>query len=255
MDQHQNISVRDIVTPTGGLCASTALLPEFVLRDIETAICQMRNTVMDTSAMSGVLHFNEDTYDIVQFDTAFPDINYRVVFSLEDFISVRLTDKTVTGFTVETDITYTGEIGYEVFIDEPSDAHGILSFSAETTKSVSFPAPFPSTNYRVFFSTDDFIAVRAINKTVNGFDADVDITHTGDIGYDVFIEDTAGILTFAAETEKTVTFPNPFYCDQYRVAISVEDFIAVRVVDKTRDGFKIEVDVSYTGQIGYEVFV
>jgi len=120
---------------------------------------------------------------------------------------------------------------------------------------VAFTVPLPHADYRVFFSTEEFMAIRAINKTVNGFDIDVDITYTGDIGYDVFINDTSATLSFVAETSKQVLFPRPLFCGAYRVAVSVEDFIAVKVVDKTQDGFTIEVDVTYTGDIGYEVFV
>lgn len=255
MDQYQNISVREIISPTGSLCAPSALLPESVLVDIETAICQMRNMMQDSSALSGVLAFDNMTSQVILFNTAFPDTNYRVVFSLEDFIAARVTNKTTTGFTVEADVTYTGDIGYEVFIDEPSDAYGTLSFTAEATKTVTFPVVFPSDDYRVLFSTNEFMAVRAINKTTAGFDVDVDVTYTGDVGYDVFIEDSAGILTFTAEATKIVVFPNPYYCDKYRVAFSVEDFVAVKAINKTRSGFTVEVDVTYTGDIGYQIFV
>ena len=255
MDQYQNISVREIITPTGSLCASMALLPEFVLIDIETAICQLRNMVQDTSAMSGFVSFSNMTAQTILFDTAFPDTNYRVAFSLGDFIAVRVGSKTTSGFTVETDVTYTGVIGYEVFVDEPSDAYGTLTFAAESTKAVTFPTVFSSADYRVLFSTEDFISARAINKTANGFDVDLGVSYTGDVGYDVFVEDRAGTLTFAAETTKDVVFPNPFYCDKYRVVFSIEDFIAVKAINKTKAGFTVEVDVTYTGTIGYQIFV
>jgi len=178
-----------------------------------------------------------------------------VVFDVPEFLSVRVADKTTIGFTVETDITFTGSIGFDVFVDQPSDAYGILSFDSETTKPIAFTNPFPNTDYRVFFSTEEFLAIRAINKTVNGFDVDVGITYTGDIGYDVMVNDTSGVLSFAAETSKQIIFPRPLFCDAYRVALSLEDFVAARVVEKTCKGFTVEVDVTYTGNILFEVFV
>lgn len=256
MDQLQNISVREIITPTGGLCSSMALLPESVLRDIETAICQLRGLLRQTSAVSGVVTFSNSDTEVVTFSSPFTSSSsYRVVFSVADFLSVKATDKTTTGFTIEPGITYTGEIGFDVFVEQPSDVFGIASYNAETVKAITFPVPFPNTDYRVLTSTEDFIAVRAVNKTTNGFDLEVDVTYTGNVGYDVMYPNTSGTLTFAAETSKTITFPKPFYCDKYRVAFSVEDFIAVRAINKTKAGFTVDVDVTYTGQIGYEVFV
>lgn len=256
MDQLGNISVREILTPTGGLCSSTALLPESVLQDIETAICQLRGLLRQTSVVSGNLTFHNSTEEVVTFSSPFTNSDdYRVVFSTADFLSVRVANKTTTGFTVDAGITYNGEIGYDVLIEDSSDASGIESFSAETSKAITFDTLFPNTDYRVFTSVEEFIAVRAVNKTVAGFDLETDITYTGDVGYDVKYPNTAGTLTFTAEASKAVVFPKPFNCDKYRVAFSVADFIAVRAISKSRAGFTVEVDVTYTGDIGYEVFV
>lgn len=255
MDQQGNISVRDIRTPTGGLCESTALLPQSVLADIDKAICQMRMLLLRTSATSGYLSFAAETSKDVSFVTPFADTDYRVVFSLDDFIAVRVTNKTTIGFTVETDVTHTGAIGYDVFVAESSDASGIESFAAETIHSVTLPVEFNDTNYRVALSLDDFIAARIVNKTTTGFDIETDITYTGDIGYDVFAPLTSGNLVFAAETSKSVHLSIPMPCTNYRVVFSVPDFIAVRATNKTLTGFDAEVDVTFTGTIGYDVFV
>jgi hypothetical protein len=41
---------------------------------------------------------------------------YRVVFSTQDFIPVRVTSKLTTGFTVSVGVLYTGVVGYDVFV-------------------------------------------------------------------------------------------------------------------------------------------
>jgi hypothetical protein len=64
-----------------------------------------------------------------------------------------------------------------------------------------------------------------------------------------------GQLTFAAETSKTVTFVTPFVGTGYRVVFSTTDFIPVRVTSKLTTGFTVSVGVSYTGVVGYDVFV
>lgn len=256
MDQLGNVSVREILTPNGGLCSSMALLPESVLQDIETAICQLRGLLRQTSVVSGTLTFHNSTEEVVAFSSPFTSTDdYRIVFTVADFLSVRAKDKSTTGFTVDAGITYNGAIGYDVLVDEASDAGGIASFSAETSQTITFSTPFPNTDYRVFTSVEDFIAVRAVNKTTMGFDLETDVTYTGDVGYDVKYPNMAGVLPFAAESSKSIVFPKPFPCDKYRVAFSVEDFIAVRAINKTRAGFTVDVDVTYTGNIGYEVFV
>jgi hypothetical protein len=42
--------------------------------------------------------------------------SYRVVFSVQDFVPVRVINKTTTGFVVNVGLTYTGVIGYDVFV-------------------------------------------------------------------------------------------------------------------------------------------
>jgi hypothetical protein len=68
-----------------------------------------------TSAVNGTLNFVDQTAQSVIFATPFPNANYRVHVTLDDFISYRIANQTTTGFDIELNVTYTGEVGYDVF--------------------------------------------------------------------------------------------------------------------------------------------
>lgn len=116
VDGNNLITVTDIETPSGTLCDAGSSLPQSVLDDIQTAISQVRDLVGQTSAINGTLTFSNETYQDVTFATAMIGTTYRVVFSVVDFIAVRVTNKTTAGFRVETSATYSGDIGFDVFI-------------------------------------------------------------------------------------------------------------------------------------------
>lgn len=118
IDQSGNASVRDIRTPTGGLCNTRALLPQTVLDDINAAIAQVEDILAQTSPINGFATFTAATSYDVNFATPLSGIGYRVVFTKEEFIDVRVApgSKTVNGFTIEVSTTYTGTVGYDVFV-------------------------------------------------------------------------------------------------------------------------------------------
>lgn len=115
-DQNGVISVRDIQSPYGLILDSMTRVPQPVVNDINASIAQMENLIGMTSAINGNLTFVAETSKNVTFATPMADTNYRVDFSLADFIAVRVTSKTTVGFTVEVNVTYTGVIGYDVFV-------------------------------------------------------------------------------------------------------------------------------------------
>lgn len=116
LDQTGGISVKNIQSPNGRIVDSYTPIPQFVTDDIQTAIHQVEDFVAQTSAVNGQLTFAAETSKAVTFAIPFASTNYRVVFSPQDFIPVRVTGKTVTGFTVDLGITYTGTVGYDVFV-------------------------------------------------------------------------------------------------------------------------------------------
>ena len=116
LDQAGLISVKDIQSPQGRILDSQTSLPQSVTDDITAAIAQVENLVAQTSAVNGQLTFAAETSKTVTFVTPFIGTGYRVVFSTTDFIPVRVTSKSTTGFTVSVGVTYTGTIGYDVFV-------------------------------------------------------------------------------------------------------------------------------------------
>jgi hypothetical protein len=115
-DSAGRISLKNIQTPTGRIIDSQTGVPQSVVDDIELAIQQVEGFVAQTSAVNGNLAFVAQTVMAVTFPIPFAGTGYRVVLSLADFIPTRITNKTTTGFCIETGVTYTGNIGYDVFV-------------------------------------------------------------------------------------------------------------------------------------------
>lgn len=64
-----------------------------------------------------------------------------------------------------------------------------------------------------------------------------------------------GTLNFVDQTSQSIVFATPFANTSYRVYATLEDFIDYRIVNKTTTGFDIELNVTYTGTVQYDVFV
>lgn len=116
LDQGGGISVKNIQSPQGRILDSNTPIPQSVTDDIQSAIQQVENFVAQTSAVNGQLTFAGETSKSVTFVTPMASTSYRVVFSAQDFVPVRVTGKTIAGFTVSVGVTYTGTIGYDVFV-------------------------------------------------------------------------------------------------------------------------------------------
>lgn len=65
---------------------------------------------------------------------------------------------------------------------------------------------------------------------------------------------TSGQLEFTGETSKEVVFDTPLSSTNYRVHLDAPDFISTRVKYKAPTGFIVDVGVTYTGIIGFDVF-
>lgn len=64
-----------------------------------------------------------------------------------------------------------------------------------------------------------------------------------------------GTLSFAAETEKSVTFAEAFSNTSYRVQVTSDVFAPFRITNKTTLGFTVQAGSTITGSVGYDVFV
>ena len=116
LDQFGNVSVKNIESPQGRIVDSQTSIPQSVANDIQSAIQQVGNIMAQTSAINGQLTFTAQTSQTVTFVTPMVGTGYRVVFSYQDFVLARVVSKTTTGFTINVGVTYTGVIGYDVFV-------------------------------------------------------------------------------------------------------------------------------------------
>jgi hypothetical protein len=115
-DQNSNLSVRNIRSPLGLIVDSLTGIPQSVSDDIQTALGQLEDLVAQSSAVNGNLAFTAETTKSVVFATSFSNTGYRVHVTVEDFISWKITNKTVDGFDIVLGSTYTGNVGYDVFV-------------------------------------------------------------------------------------------------------------------------------------------
>lgn len=116
VDQNGVSSVRDVRSPFGLIMDTMTRLPQTVVDDIQAAMAQVEALLSLTSAVNGELTFATETSKSITFSTPMASTNYRVHLSPSDFIPVRVTNKLVTGFTVEAGVTFTGVVGYDVFV-------------------------------------------------------------------------------------------------------------------------------------------
>ena len=116
VNQNGTLGVKDIKSPMGYLCNSGVQIPSSVLSCIEESKEQVENILAVTSAVNGTLNFVAQTSQSVIFATPFVSATYRVHVSLPDFIVARIRNQTTTGFDIELNVTYTGQVGYDVFV-------------------------------------------------------------------------------------------------------------------------------------------
>ncbi len=114
-DSQGTISVRDIQDPYGFVISPYTQIPQSVTTDISSAMSTVETILSLTSAVNGTLTFTAETEKTVTFAEAFGDTNYRVQVTGDIFAPFRITNKTVTGFTIQAGATVTGSVGYDVF--------------------------------------------------------------------------------------------------------------------------------------------
>lgn len=64
-----------------------------------------------------------------------------------------------------------------------------------------------------------------------------------------------GTLTFVAESEQSVTFATAMADTNYRVYFNPSDFLVARVSAKSTTGFTCQLNITFTGTVGYDVIV
>jgi hypothetical protein len=69
-----------------------------------------------TSAVNGTLVFAAEEEKSFVFTTPFPNTDYRVQLTTDVFVPLRISAKTVTGFTIEAGASFSGEVGFDVLV-------------------------------------------------------------------------------------------------------------------------------------------
>ena len=64
-----------------------------------------------------------------------------------------------------------------------------------------------------------------------------------------------GTLVFSAVTEQAVVFGTAQAGTTYRVQLTSDVFVPLRITNKTTTGFTVQAGAVFTGNVGYDVFV
>ncbi|MDB4278175.1 hypothetical protein N9917_01095 [Deltaproteobacteria bacterium] len=115
-DQSGNISVRNVQSPYGLIMDSMTSTPASVQQDICDSIEQVESILASTSPINGTLVFAAVASMPVNFATPLTSTSYRVHLDSSAFVGLRVTSKTLTGFTVEATAAFTGTVGYDVLL-------------------------------------------------------------------------------------------------------------------------------------------
>jgi len=110
----------------------------------------------------------------VAFVTVQPDTNYRILLTGDTIGSHCCKNKTVNGFEIHAQTSgWVGDVDWaltrkdDTGLDDRSETETIV---AGGTVTVSFPIPYPDTNYRILLTPSMTTALYYKNKTANGFE-------------------------------------------------------------------------------------
>jgi hypothetical protein len=110
------LSVRDIQNPYGFIMSPYSTIPQSVTNDISTAMQQVEALLAATSAVNGTLVFVSENTKTYTFVTPLTTSTYRVQLTSDSFVPLRVTGQTTTSFTVQAAATFTGTVGFDLFI-------------------------------------------------------------------------------------------------------------------------------------------
>jgi hypothetical protein len=110
------ISIRDIQNPYGLIMDPWSQVPRSVSDDMCAATAQVETLMSATSAINGTLVFASENQKSYTFTTPLAGTSYRVQLTCDQFVPLRVINKTTTGFTVQAAATFTGNVGFDVFV-------------------------------------------------------------------------------------------------------------------------------------------
>jgi hypothetical protein len=112
-DKYGHISVSSIIRNNVAYHGS---YPLEVQTGINQAINRLEIIMSNISTLSGILTLNNQSEASVLFDSPLPNTDYRVIFSIEDFVFARVKSKTVTGFVLELSTAWSGTVKYDIIV-------------------------------------------------------------------------------------------------------------------------------------------
>jgi hypothetical protein len=110
-----SLSVRDIQNPYGFIISPYTQVPQSVTNDINAAMQQV-GALLATSSVNGTLVFASENSKTFTFPTPLASSTYRVQLTADTFVPLRVAGQTTTSFTVQAAATFTGTVGFDVFI-------------------------------------------------------------------------------------------------------------------------------------------
>jgi len=115
-DLSGTLSVRDIQDPYGFIISPYTQIPKSVTSDIQDAMLQVEALLSSTSAFNGSINFVSETTKVITFPSVQPNLNYRVHLTSNIFAPFKVTNKTLTSFTIECGAEITATVSFDVFI-------------------------------------------------------------------------------------------------------------------------------------------
>lgn len=90
--------------------------PKEVQDSISTAIQKLETIMSNVTTLNGSIEIVNNSEGQVIFDTPLQNTNYRVVFTIDDFVPVRVKTRNTTGFVFELGVSFTGTVRYDILI-------------------------------------------------------------------------------------------------------------------------------------------
>lgn len=114
--QTGNPGIRNIQGPYGLIIDSFTQVPTSIVTCMNDSVAQVEGILASTSAVNGTLVFADATEQSFIFTTPQSGTTYRVQLTTDEFVGLRISAKTTTGFTVQASAPFTGSVGFDVFV-------------------------------------------------------------------------------------------------------------------------------------------
>ena len=90
--------------------------PKEVQSSISTAIEKLETIMSNVTTLNGTIELVNSSEGQIIFDTPLQNTNYRVVFTIDDFVPIRVKTRNTTSFVFELGVSFTGTVRYDILI-------------------------------------------------------------------------------------------------------------------------------------------